>query len=88
LHDGHLGGGVYKKRVGIRGKGKRGSVRTIIAFKISGHAFFMYGYAKNVKSTLSPKEKLIYKALAKNYFSMSDSKIKFLVSQGELIEVI
>lgn len=87
LHDGNLGGGVYKKRIGVRGRGKRGSARTIVAFKFSEHAYFMYGYAKKAKSTLSPKEELIYKALAKNYFAMSDQEIKLLESRGELIEV-
>jgi hypothetical protein len=33
LIDASLGGHVYKKRVGVQGRGKRGGVRTLLAFK-------------------------------------------------------
>lgn len=41
LHDGNLGSGLYKKRVPMPGKGKRGSYRTLLAFKYGERAFFM-----------------------------------------------
>ena len=40
LHDGNLGSGLYKKRVSMAGKGKRGSYRTLLAFKKEEKAFF------------------------------------------------
>ena len=42
--DANLGGNVFKKRIAIKGQGKRGSTRTLIAFKIKNRAFFMYGF--------------------------------------------
>jgi hypothetical protein len=55
LVDAELGGQVYKKRIGIDGRGKRGGVRTVVAFKIDGIAFFMYGFAKNARDNISDK---------------------------------
>jgi hypothetical protein len=39
LNDGELGGHVYKKRAAIQGQGKRGGLRTIIAFKVDDKSF-------------------------------------------------
>lgn len=45
LIDANLGGNVYKKRIGISGRGKSSSVRTLLAFWLSGkeivHFLFM-----------------------------------------------
>lgn len=40
LIDANLGGGVFKKRVALPGRGKRGSVRTLIATQRGSHWFF------------------------------------------------
>ena len=48
LYDANLGGGIYKKRIAYGGKGKRGGVRTILAFQIGKKAFFIYGFAKKM----------------------------------------
>jgi hypothetical protein len=47
LVDAELGGQVVKKRVALPGKGKRGSTRTLVAFRQGDKAFFIYGFAKN-----------------------------------------
>ncbi len=56
LLDADLGGHVYKKRVGLGGRGKRGGARTLIAFRIEKKAFFLYGFAKNSRADVSSKE--------------------------------
>ena len=53
LYEANLGGNVFKKRVALDGRGKSAGTRTIVAFKTDKHAFFVYGYAKNVRSTIS-----------------------------------
>ena len=55
LHDGSLGGSLYKKRVAMPNQGKRGSYRTLIAFQHGERAFFLYGFAKNVKANINKK---------------------------------
>lgn len=87
VYDANLGGYIYKKRIATQGKGKRGSLRTIIAYKTKEKAIFIYGYAKNSKSNLSPKEELALKKLAKIYFGYGAHEIKKALHSGELIEV-
>lgn len=53
--DADLGGGVFKQRIAREGGGKSGGFRTIILFKVGGHSFFVYGFAKNEKANITPK---------------------------------
>ncbi len=52
LVDAELGGFVYKKRIGIHGKGKRSSHRTIILMKVDDKAIFVHGFPKGEKIIL------------------------------------
>jgi hypothetical protein len=56
LRGNRLGAGIFKKRIGLPGRGKRGGVRTIVFFKQHDFAVFIYGYAKNEKADLDPRE--------------------------------
>ncbi len=60
LYEGNLGSRLYKKRVALPGKGKRGSYRTLVAFRKEETAFFMYGFAKNVRANIDDREEKIY----------------------------
>lgn len=40
IYEANYGGGVIKKRVANKGRGKSGSTRTIVAFKKGKHCFF------------------------------------------------
>lgn len=88
LFEVNLGSGLYKKRVARKGQGKRGSYRTLIAFKRADKAIFMFGFAKNESENISTKEKDIYKRLAKYYFDATEVQWDVLLKDGELIEVI
>ena len=87
LHDGNLGGYLYKKRIAMPGRGKRGSYRTLLAFKQDDHAFFVYGYAKNVKANINAKEQTIYKDLAKTLLGLDKKVLEHMLKIGSLIEV-
>lgn len=87
LFDAHLGNGLYKKRIAKQGHGKRGSYRTIVAFKKQDRSFFIYGYAKNDKDNISDKEKEVFKKLASFYLDMPDNKLEILIKNGEIFEV-
>ena len=56
LVDADLGGHVLKKRVPIAGRGKRGGVRTILAYQYRNKAFFVYGFAKNAQDNIDTSE--------------------------------
>jgi len=88
LYEASLGGNLFKKRIGIKGKGKRGGVRTIIAFKKEDKAFFMYGFAKNKKANIDMTEEKIYKKLAALLLSYSDKEVDTAVKNKEFIEVL
>lgn len=87
LHNGDLGGGVFKKRIAIGSRGKRGGLRSILAFKKGDKAIFLYGYAKNVQENISRNEQEAFKKLAKAYLILNDLSLKELLNPGELIEV-
>lgn len=87
LSDGNLGGNVYKKRVALDGRGKRSGSRTIIAFRASKRAFFLYGFAKNERDNISPSELKLLKALAKDQMNASDDAIARAIESGDLIKV-
>ncbi|WP_245209863.1 type II toxin-antitoxin system RelE/ParE family toxin [Serratia sp. PL17] len=53
LYDANLGSCVYTKRVARAGGGKRGGYRVLIAFREEEHLFFMRGFAKKMKRTIS-----------------------------------
>jgi len=88
LIDADLGGHVYKKRIGLAGRGKRGGARTLIAFKVEDKAFFMYGFAKNARANVSDKELKALRLLAEQLLSYSTKALDKAIQAGELIEVI
>jgi len=87
LVDANLGGYVVKKRVALPGRGKRGSTRTLIAFKQRDKAFFIYGLAKNERANIGDKELRVLKLLAKELLSYSAPALAKAQHAGELIEI-
>lgn len=87
LYEANLGGNVFKKRIALYGRGKSVGARTIVAFRSGRHVFFVYGYAKNVRSTISEQEEIALKKLAKIYFSFSIDQLAKAIRVGEFVEV-
>ena len=87
LIDADLGGQVVKKRVALAGRGKRGSARTLAAFRRGDTAFFIYGFAKNEQANVSKKELLALKLLARELLSYTSPALAKAIRAGELIEV-
>ena len=87
LVDADLGGHVVKKRIATRGRGKRGSVRTLLAILMDEMAFFIYGFAKNERANISQKELKALRLLASELLSYSDSVLSNAIQAGELKEV-
>lgn len=87
LYEANLGGHIYKKRLPLGSKGKRGGARTIIAFKVDNKAIFIYGFSKGEKSNISKEEEESLKELAKIYFGYNENQINKAIKTGVLIEV-
>lgn len=85
--DADLGGGVFKQRIARDGGGKSGGFRTIILFKVGGHSFFVYGFAKNERANITPKELKALKKLAATYLALDAEGLKKARAAGEIAEV-
>ncbi|MEE9358619.1 type II toxin-antitoxin system RelE/ParE family toxin [Candidatus Vondammii sp. HM_W22] len=88
LIDADLGGHVVKKRVGLHGRGKRGGVRTLVAFRHEDKAFFIYGFAKNERANITQKELKALRILAAELLHYGTAALEQAVDAEELIEVI
>lgn len=87
LHDGHLGKKVYKKRVGISGKGKRAGSRTIIATNLSSKWFFVYGFKKNEMANIDSKELEALQMIAGDLLERDTKQLKQMIEDGQLEEI-
>jgi hypothetical protein len=87
LIDARLGGDVVKKRLAVHGRGKRGGVRTLVAFRQGVKAFFIFGFAKNERANVSSDELRALKLLAKELLNYSATLLAKALQTGELIEI-
>ena len=87
LFEVHLGSGLYKKRFAAKGRGKSGSYRTLIAFRIESRAVFVYGFSKNVRANIDNKEEKIYRQLAKEFLNLDETEIAYMLAHDKLFEV-
>ena len=83
----NLGGDVYKKRIAMPGRGKRGSTRTLLAFRQDDKAFFIYGFAKNERANIKPDELKALKRYAKQLLEYDEQALKTMMKAGKIIEV-
>ncbi len=82
-----LGAGLYKIRTPKAGQGKSGGFRTIVVFKESEAAIFVYGFSKNEKDNLNSEELRYFKKLSKDLLSVSREEYKQLEEFGNFIRI-
>lgn len=87
LVDAILGGNVFKKRVAIAGRGKRGGARTLIATRMQDRWFFVFGFNKNERDNISSDELKFLQQLASDLLSLNDQQLEIALKAGELLEV-
>ena len=87
LLDADLGGHVIKKRLGLRGRGKRGGIRVLVTFRREDKVFFIYGFVKNERANISAKELTALKLLASELLRYTGAILARAVAAEELIEV-
>lgn len=85
--DADLGGHVIKQRIARSGQGKSGGYRTIIIFKTSDKAFFVYGFAKSERENIDKREIATFKKAAKKLLALPDDQIQKLIAIGGLTEI-
>ena len=83
----NLGGQVFKKRVALSGRGKSSGARTLLAYRTSSKAVFIYGFAKNVKDNIRRDELKALKVSAAMFLNSNDEELNHAIKSGLLIEV-
>ncbi len=63
---------MIKQRVARPNEGKSGGYRVIVIYRKSDKAFFVHGFSKNEKETLSHYEERLYKNAAKIILEYSE----------------
>ena len=87
LIDADLGGGVFKKRIALPGRGKSGSARTLLATNRDDRWIFILGYEKNERANISDKERDALRMIAKDLLGLSAEQLQKMVNEGALLEV-
>lgn len=87
LIDADLGGGVVKKRIPLPGRGKSGGARTLLATNKGSLWFFVFGFEKNERANVSPRELEALKALASDLLKLSSVELDSQVESEALQEI-
>jgi len=87
LIDADLGGRVYKKRVPVPGRGKRGGARTIIGSNLEDRWFFLYGFEKKDRTTVDTRALAALQAIAGALLALDAKLLEKAVVEGELEEI-
>lgn len=87
LIDADLGGGVVKKRVPLPGRGKSGSVRTLVATNKGSRWFFVFGFEKNERATISAPELEALQKIATDLLRLKADDIEAHIEGNALQEI-
>jgi hypothetical protein len=85
--DANLGGNLYKKRVATKGRGKSGSVRTLLAYSAHKRTFFLYAFEKSDRDNISQKDKLALQRLGKSYLALTEAELIPRLKNKAIIEI-
>ena len=87
LVDADLGGNIYKKRVALPGRGKRGSTRTLIATNRESRWIFMFGFEKNDRENITQAELAYLQKAAQVFLGYSDAELLLAIAREDFLEV-
>ena len=87
LIDADLGGRVFKKRVPVPGRGKRGGARTIVGSNLQDRWFFLFGFEKKDRETIDDRELAALQSIAAALLGMESKLLERAVLEGELEEI-
>ena len=88
LIDADLGGGLIKQRVARAGKGRSGGYRTILAYRRSGRAIFVFGFAKSGLENIRPENLKTLQDIAAIWLPADERRVALGLQDGELEEVL
>ena len=86
LIDADLGGKVLKKRVAMPGRGKSADARVLVATRKADRWFFVFGFEKNERASVSPTELEALQEQARALLALSGVQLGAAVEHGALQE--
>jgi hypothetical protein len=87
LIDAALGRSLIKQRVARDGGGKRGGLRTVIAYRKGMRAIFMFGFAKSGRDNISTADERDLAMTGTLLLGLNEQGIATLMANDELWEV-
>jgi hypothetical protein len=87
LIDANLGSGLFKKRIGRSGAGKREGYRVVVAKHPAGPWFFVDGYAKNELENIEPHALRALREQGAWLTGLSRKELAAFVDRGRVKEV-
>lgn len=87
LIDADLGGGVFKKRVALAGRGKRSGARTLVASNLGNRWIFLFGFTKNERANVSDQELKVLQIIGQTFLNLSTDEICTALREGQLKEI-
>lgn len=82
-----LGSCIYKKRIKVEGRGKRGGARAIILFRDNEVTLFLHGYLKNDRADISINEEMQLRLFAGEFMQLSAAERARVKAKGKLLVV-
>jgi len=87
LIDADLGGGVIKQRLPRQGQGRLGGFRSIVLFRRSTTAFFVYGFAKSDRADIRRDELEAFRRLAAEMLGLDAKGLSAAMDNGTITEI-
>jgi hypothetical protein len=85
--DANLGGGVIKQRIARPRQGKSGGSRTIILFRKSDRAVYVFGFEKKDVANISASDLVAFREFAATYLGFTAAEMEQLVGNGTLYQI-
>ena len=82
--DADLGRGLIKQRVAREGGGRRGGLRTIIAYRAGTRAVFIFGFAKSRRDSIPADDERDLADYGARLLGLSTKGIEDMIEDGEL----
>ena len=87
LIDADLGNGLIKQRIARQGSGRSGGYRTILAYRASDRAIFLYGFAKRDRENIGDDELRTLREAAGYWLAANSEHIALAIAESEIQEV-
>lgn len=85
--DADLGGGIVKLRLARPNEGRAGGYRTVVAYRVEGNVFFLYGFAKNEQENIAAHELARFRDTGEALFQADDRMIDGWLDEGRILEI-